>query len=369
MRVLFDASPTLFMSGGIVTHIEQLVPALRAFSELQLYRARIPPWIQPQHTHGFKHKLRAVAWNSAYLNYHLLKQAHTLVVDVLHLSAVRAPIRNTPPLVVTIHDIIPRILPIFCRLEHALTANFYLWLSTQRASQIITISEVSRQDIHRYYKVPLDRITVTPLATGAHFTPQTSAAISDVCSRYGINVPYVLSVCNIEPRKNLPRLLRAFADLRQRRLVPHKLVLVGREGRLGNPLHALAVELGIADFVHFTGFIPDQDLAALYAGADLFAYIPIYEGFGLPPLEAMACGTPTLSSNTSSLPEVVGDAGELVDPYDTNAISTAMERVLYDDRRREQLRERGLARARLFSWERCARETIAVYQQALKSTT
>jgi glycosyltransferase involved in cell wall biosynthesis len=127
--------------------------------------------------------------------------------------------------------------------------------------------------------------------------------------------------------------------------------------------------LGIADFVHFTGFIPDQDLAALYAGADLFAYIPIYEGFGLPPLEAMACGTPTLSSNTSSLPEVVGDAGELVDPYDTNAISTAMERVLYDDRRREQLRERGLARARLFSWERCARETIAVYQQALKSTT
>jgi glycosyltransferase involved in cell wall biosynthesis len=237
----------------------------------------------------------------------------------------------------------------------------------RRVDAIITDSECSQRDIAHYLQVPKEKITVTMLAAARHFRVLSQAESAPALARAGVAPPYILYVGSLEPRKNLLRLLEAYRLVRE--WSPRwGLVIVGaRNAWKSTPVAAAVERYGLQDNVTFTGYVPDEDLPALYNGAGLFCFPSLYEGFGLPVLEAMACGAPVVTSNTSSLPEVAGEAALLVDPYDVEAIAAAMQRVLSEPELAEDLRRRGLARAAEFTWERTARETIAVYERVLEA--
>jgi glycosyltransferase involved in cell wall biosynthesis len=187
---------------------------------------------------------------------------------------------------------------------------------------------------------------------------------------YGIDGDYVLSVGSIQPRKNLVRLIKAYASLRGNRGGNNfpKLVLVGKRAWLFDDTLRALEAAGISDSVVMTGYVPESDLPALYSGALCFIYPSFFEGFGLPPLEAMKCGAPVIVGNATSLPEVVGDAGLKVDPFDVSAIAWAMDQLIKDAELRQELREKGLARAKLFDWKETARRTLAVYEQVYRGS-
>jgi glycosyltransferase involved in cell wall biosynthesis len=234
-----------------------------------------------------------------------------------------------------------------------------------KVEAVITISEQSRRDITKYLPVEPEKVTVTKLAASRNFLVMPDDEVIPVLKRHQISYPYILYVGSIEPRKNLLRLLEAYRQLRLWS-TKWRLVIIGaRNYWKSSPVMDHVAEFGLEQCVRFTGYVPDEDLPALYNGADLFVFPSLYEGFGLPVLEAMACGTPVVTSNSSSLPEVAGDAALLVDPYDVEAIAAAMVRVLADPDLAEALRQKGLRRAGEFTWERTARETIAVYEQVL----
>jgi len=205
---------------------------------------------------------------------------------------------------------------------------------------------------------------VIPEAAHTRYRPMSLESVDPALKRYVIERPYILYVGSLEKRKNLPRLLEAYAYLRET-LPGWKLVIVGGRKWKSDPIYKAVQRLGLEPHVIFTGFVAEEDLPALYNGADLFVFPSLYEGFGLPVLEAMACGTPVVTSNTSSLPEVAGEAALLVAPTDVKAIAAAMQRVLSEPDLAAELRRRGLERASQFSWERTARETLAVYERVL----
>jgi len=240
----------------------------------------------------------------------------------------------------------------------------WLPLAIRGAAAVITDSERSREDILTHLSVKPGRVVSIPLAADRRFRPLPAAEIAPVLHEYGVGQPYILYVGALESRKNLPRLLAAYARLREWS-EQWRLVIVGARKWKFSPIFDTVQALGLEPHVHFTGYVADEHLPALYAGADLFAFPSLYEGFGLPVLEAMACGTPVVTSNTSSLPEVAGDAAILVDPTDVEQIANAMWLVLSQPDVAAALREKGLARAAQFTWERTARETIAVYERVL----
>lgn len=269
-----------------------------------------------------------------------------------------------PPTVVTIHDVgyrvFPETHPARRRLELELTTRWNL----RAARHVITISHATKRDLINWYGVDPNRITVTHHGCSSIFAPPADPrVVATVTAHYGLGQrPYLLYIGTVQPRKNLSRVIDALAltiaagyDL--------DLVIAGKRGWLSEPIERRAGELGIANRVHFTGFVADADLPALLAGALAFVFPSLYEGFGMPVVEAMACGTPVITSTSSSLPEIAGDAALLVDPLDTNAIAAAIMRLNDDHDLRATLRQRGLARARLFNWETCARQTLAVLLQ------
>lgn len=269
--------------------------------------------------------------------------------------------------VATIHDAIPYVYPETNTKLVWLLFHVWLPIAVRRLHGIITVSHHSKRDIVRYLRVHPERVTVVPHGVDAHYRPMNPAHVRAVLERNGIDGPYILYVSAVEPRKkrkNLPRLLEAFAQLRQwsKRW---RLVIVGAVRKDYRPVFDTVERLELTPHVQFTGFADEAELPALYGGADLFVLPSLYEGFGLPVLEAMACGTPVVTSNVSSLPEVAGDAALLVDPYDVDELADAMRRILADRDLAMELRCKGLARAETFSWERTARETIAVYERVL----
>ena len=237
----------------------------------------------------------------------------------------------------------------------------------------LCISESTKNDLCNYRPdLKPDRLFVTPLGASDNFRPCWDAnAINAVKKKYGIplDAEYLLSLCTLEPRKNLDQAIRCFARVvQQEHLKDLRFVLVGPKGwDYDRIFKATAEAQNISDYVIFTDFVDDEDLSPLYSGAMAFIYLSLYEGFGLPPLEAMQCGAPVITSNTSSLPEVVGDAGKMFDPMDTDGVCQALLDVYSDPELRGKMRQRSLERAKLFGWERCTRETIAAYKAALVS--
>jgi glycosyltransferase involved in cell wall biosynthesis len=227
------------------------------------------------------------------------------------------------------------------------------------------VSEASKRDILRYFRVPESRIDVIYNAIDERFWQEPPAEeIARVRERWRLDDPFVLYAGNIKPHKNLERLIEAFHLLRQDASMKDvQLLIIGDEISKYATLRRAVHRHKLHKHVRFFGFVSDQTLAALYRLANVFVFPSLYEGFGLPPLEAMASGTPVITSNVSSLPEVVGDAALMIDPYEPAAIAEAMQRVLTDADLRADLSRRGLARAREFSWERSVAKTWGVYQQ------
>lgn len=283
-------------------------------------------------------------------------------VDVFHATNFLAPSQRKGRSVVTIHDLSVLLFPEYHPRMRVLGYRAFLGATLARADAVITDSEQTKRDLVRLMGVSNAKVTVIPLATNEAFRP---VALSQACStvaRYGLQPNrYFLHVGTIEPRKNVLRLLRAFERICRTDSMAPSLVFCGGSGWRNREFYRAVETSPVKASVRVLGYVPEDDLAALYSASLATVYPSLYEGFGLPPLEAMACGSPVITSNASSLPEVVGEAALLVDPHDTAAIEAALVRVQDDSELRETLREQGLKRAKQFSWETTARRTLAVY--------
>jgi glycosyltransferase involved in cell wall biosynthesis len=285
-------------------------------------------------------------------------------LDVLHISY-NAPLHLPVhcALVVTVHDISFEHFPRFFSRRLRAFLRTSVPRSVRAAQHVITDTENAKWDIVKTYRLSPDKITVTHYAAGAHFRVINDAAqLRAIRAKYKTGDRFVLAVGNLQPRKNWERLIRAFARAAGDGALPHKLVMVGQRHWQNAPILEAAGRLG--EQVVITGYVSPDDLLLLYNAAEVFAFPSLYEGFGLPVLEAMACGTPVITSNVSSLPEIAGDAALLVDPYREQQIAEALARMMQDEGFRAELGARGLARAREFSWDRTARQTLEVYHTA-----
>ena len=289
-------------------------------------------------------------------------------VDVLHVQFTAPPF-SPCPVVVSIHDLSFEHLPQTFRWRSRKQLRITVRRTARQASQVIALSKYARNDIVKTYQVSPDKISVIPLAASDHFRPiSDEEELQRVRQTYGIEGEYMLSVGAIQPRKNLGRLVAAYSHLRGAKpegKLP-KLVLAGKCAWLYDETLRAIKELELSDSIILTGYVPESDLPALYSGALCFIYPSYFEGFGLPPLEAMQCGVPVIVGDRTSLPEVVGDAAVLVDPFDVYALAAAIEKVVSDSNLRAKLSVQGLARAKLFEWRTTARQTLAVYQKAAR---
>jgi glycosyltransferase involved in cell wall biosynthesis len=288
-------------------------------------------------------------------------------IDLFHAPHYVLPALIPCKAVVTIHDCIhirfPQYLP--NRLGYAY-ARASMWIATHRSNRVLTVSEASKRDILKYFHVPERKIDVIYNGIDERFGEIPSPdEVLRVRERYQLNDPFVLYAGNIKPHKNLERLIEAFHLLRRNGHDTVKLLIIGDEISKYATLRRAVHRYKLHKHVRFFGFVPDKTLAVLYRLAGVFVFPSLYEGFGLPPLEAMASGTPVITSNVSSLPEVVGDAALLIDPYEPAAIAQAMQRVLTEPSLREDLRRRGLRRVKEFSWDRSVRRVHEIYQEVL----
>lgn len=286
-------------------------------------------------------------------------------VDLLHSLHYTRPIHLPCKSVVTFHDMTFFLFPNLHTRSKRLFFPLAIRLSARRADAIIADSENTRLDTIRLLPVSPGKIFAVPLGVNEHYRPIADPnQLQAVREKYDLPAQFILYVGLVEPRKNLPLLLNAYKISTQRG-VDQPLVIVGRLGWRYQQVLREIEELGIKDKVHFTGYLPPQDLPMVYNLADVFVYPSIYEGFGLPPLEAMACGTPVITSAVSSMPEHVGDAGVLVPPNDLHALADAIQRLISDDSLRSHLAYQGPQQAANYTWDRTARETLRIYQQLI----
>jgi glycosyltransferase involved in cell wall biosynthesis len=287
-------------------------------------------------------------------------------VDIAH-TQYTTPLVAPCPIVTTVHDISFRLYPEWFPRRHRTLLNLTVPGAMRRAAHVITDSEGSRRDILRVYRLPQNQVSCVHLAAAPEFTPlEVSAARAAIQGRLKFEGPYLLSVGVLQPRKNLPLLLEGFARALRSADFPHRLVLTGKRGWEVEDLHRLVQRLQITDRVVWTDYVEDAELPALYNCADALAYPSLYEGFGLPPLEAMACGTPVLVSNAPAMPEIAGDAALILPVMDAVAWGGAIARVLTDSSCRAELRRAGLARAALFTWRDTALKTLEIYRRCLE---
>lgn len=290
-------------------------------------------------------------------------------VDVLHVQFTAPPFCPCP-FVVSIHDLSFEHLPHTFKRRSRTQLRLTVRHSARRAARILSLSEHTRGDIMETYGIDPERIEAIPLAAPDHFCRvNDKRELQRVRHNYGIEGDYILSVGSIQPRKNLARLIKAYAQLRgdcSADKLP-KLVLVGKCAWLYDETLRALDRAGVKDSVILTGYVPESDLPALYSSALCFVYPSYFEGFGLPPLEAMKCGAPVIVGNRTSLPEVVGDAGLTVDPFDVDAIASVIRRLMNDSTLRAELGKKGQERASSFTWRETARQTLQIYHDVARS--
>jgi len=300
---------------------------------------------------------------------HLPRLLRVLGIDLLHGLAYAIPLASPCPTVVTVHDLtffrFPETLKPFkrCYLRAATRS------ATKRATRIIAVSRQTRDDLVQILQVPMEKVDVVHNGVSEAFHPVAAEDVAAFRQRRGLPPRFILFLGTLEPRKNVERLLEAFArwlkSAGREMCDAVKLIVAGARGWYFEHIFARAAELGLADAVLFPGFLPAPELPWWYRSAACFVYPSLYEGFGLPVLEAMACGTPVITSAASSLPEVAGDAAITVNPYDVAALVEAIGQVMEDAEQREEMRQAGLRQAARFPWSKAAAETAAVYRRAL----
>jgi glycosyltransferase involved in cell wall biosynthesis len=366
MRIGIDARLLYYSPGGIAEYTRLLVRALANIEGDDEFiilhsrkdegaplvnhpRFRRRALLTPSH-----HRLESIA---------LRVELSRLGLDLLHSPDFIPPAANGFRSVITIHDLAFLLYPHFLTRD---AARYYGQIdqAVRRTDHIIAVSESTKRDTMKLLGVPDRKITVIHEAANPIFKPlQRQVARQNLASAYQLPDAFILFVSTIEPRKNVATLLQAYRRLKDNYRLPHKLVLAGRKGWLFDDVFAAVAELKLGSDCIFLGPVSQENLLNLYNAADLLVHPAFYEGFGLPPLEAMACGTPVVASNVSALPEVVGNAGLLVDPNDVDGMTVAIWRALTDQEMRAGMIERGLQRARLFSWDKAARETLQVYHE------
>jgi len=284
--------------------------------------------------------------------------------DLLHVQYT-GPIACRVPQVVTVHDVSYLEYPQYFTRFRSIQLRLTVKRTVEAASRVLTPSEYSRDAILRHYKLDPQKVVVVPIAASPVFRPiERHVAASVVERKFQIRAPFVLMVGDLQPRKNHLGLLRAFENVtRAYPHLPHRLVFVGKETWYSKELHRAVVSSSIADRVDFTGFVEDSELVHFYGACDLFAFPSFYEGFGLPILEAMACGRAVACSNVTAIPEVADGAGILFDPHSIDEIARAIADVLLDCELRQRLERLGIQRASQFSWEQAARRTLQVYYE------
>jgi glycosyltransferase involved in cell wall biosynthesis len=373
LKIGIDTRTVTPIRSGVGNYVLNLLEGLR--------------WVAPQQEFfllGQKKNLETIGWNLPSGMFHTSPLSHeshpwgdlwehfllpqTLQragVDVFHGPATLIPLAGSGfARVVTIHDLVAFLFSDTIPKKYALYMRWLIRQVVQKADRIISVSEHTKQDLIDVLKVDPAKVTVVYEAAPPGFQPiRDRTKHAWVRRRYNLKGPFLYHVGNIEPRKNLVRLVKAFLLMRQRSKLDVQLVITGQKGWLTSMLFRELDYLQLGDEVVFTGYVPRTDLPLLMNAAEAFVFPSLYEGFGLPALEAMSCGTPVVTSNISSLPEVVGEAAVLVDPERVESIARGMEAVLIDSDLRELLAKEGLAQARRFSWERAARETLEVYRR------
>ena len=372
MRITVDLSPSVHRHAGLGRYARELLAALVELDELNEYIAfshapigDCPPGVIPERVPLRTVPLTAKPWRMSVLLANLMGIPMDPWLprgDIFHATEhLLPPLRNSRT-VFTLHDLIFQFFPEYhlplnrAFLVHAMPRFLH------RADAIIAVSECTKRDAIHLYKLPPDKITVIYEGVNPALRPVVDEnLLTQARARWTRGSPFILFVSTIEPRKNIIALVDAVRTLRTRGY-SHRLVIAGRKGWLYQGVFDHVRSTGMESQVDFLDFVPEEDLAALYSACAAFVFPSLYEGFGLPPLEAMACGAPVICSNAASLPEVVGDAGILVNPREVGEIVAALERVLSDAALRDELRAKGVARASQFTWERTARETLCVYQ-------
>lgn len=367
MRIGIDLRLHAYAPGGIAHYArrlaEHLVPLLPPHT-LQLFQHRkeaaplILPgtrtyrvWTPPHHRLE-RWALGAELWPAR--------------LELLHSPDFIPPAWGARHHVITVHDLTFVFYPQYLTAEARRYYNAQIAWAVHRADAIIADSYATQRDLQACFKVPPERVTVIHLAADAHFRPLPAADVQATVNRYGLEPGYLLFVGTWEPRKNLPGLLEALALLHIQG-EKRTLVIAGRPGWLYEELFQRVQTLGLEPWVRFIEQVPAADLTALYNGALLLALPSFYEGFGLPALEALQCGTPVVVADRASLPEVVGTAGLRINPDDPHTLAEACLRIAQDAQLREQLRQAGPVQAARFSWGRMAQETLAVYRRVLGS--
>lgn len=367
MRIGIDARLVYYHKAGIGQYILRLVEALARvntedeFIIWQSRKDREPIADQP----NFQRRLLWTPSHHRFEQLTLPLELATSKMDLFHSPDFIPPFRRNYRSVITIHDLAFLLYPQFLTRE---SARYYGQIdqAVRHTDAIIAVSESTKRDVIRLLGVSADKITVVYEAADPIFRPIADGELVRwVGRRYQISGDFILFVSTIEPRKNVSTLVRAYHRLLHDYHLSVKLVLAGAKGWLFQEVLDLVEQLRLRDHVLFLGHVTAEELLWLYNAARVLVHPAFYEGFGLTPLEAMACGTPVIVSNVSSLPEVVSDAGLFVAPEDVEGWAVAMWRVLTDKDLRAQLREKGLRRARVFSWERAARQTLEVYRRVV----
>jgi glycosyltransferase involved in cell wall biosynthesis len=284
--------------------------------------------------------------------------------DLVHVQYT-APLGCPVPVVVSVHDVSFLEHPEFFTTPHAYQLRYTVRRTIRSAARVLTPSEFSRRSIMKAYGLDERNIVVVPNAVSAEFRPRgREQASANIEERFGIPSPFILTVGDLQPRKNQEGLIRAFADLiRYYPNLPHRLVLVGQESWHGSRVRKAAARSGLGERIHFTDFVSDEDLLRFYTACEVFVFPSLYEGFGLPILEAMACGRAVACSNTSAMPEVADAAAILFDPNSTEEMTRALRDLVLDQELRARVERLGLQRAAAFSWRKTARKTLETYYE------
>jgi glycosyltransferase involved in cell wall biosynthesis len=375
MRIAIDYTPAHEQGAGIGRYVRELVAALSTLDQNTDYRLFVAGSRQGDLPlspgHNFRREPTRISpkWFARFwhrLQLHLPVEWWTGDVDLFHATDfVLPPHRKKTKTLLTVHDLS------FVKVPETASPRLKSYLdvvvprSVKRAGHILADSHATKDDLIEIYGTPAEMITVLHSGVDPKFKPDKSR-LSTLYTKYHIpDRPYIFTVGTVQPRKNYGRLIRALSVLRQRG-IDVDLVIAGGKGWLEGPMYQALEETDMGNHVHLIGFVDDDDLPTLYSGAACVAFPSLYEGFGFPVLEGMACGVPVMTSNVSSLPEVAGDAAMMIDPYNLDAMIEMLQSLLTDESRRKVLIERGYRQARHFTWERSATQLLQIYQQMLE---
>lgn len=372
--ILFDARLVLEKPTGIGQYVASLLPEMaRLAPDLHIHMLRGPaPWpnyeLAQLSAPNVTHHVSVLRHMSLGQHLALPRLARRLNVSLLHYPHFDAPVLWRPmPVIATIYDakylLHPEYFPSFSRPK-----TYYMKASFQRtlrqADAVITLSQSSRDDLLSLFHTDPSNINVIYAAADSKFSPSDSRAIEELRIRYRLTRPFILSVGEIRPHKNFVRLIEAYSSTQSKE--SHDLVIIGQTYQHYSTPQATAVKLGVAARVHFFHDVNMDDLVTFYSAAELYVLVSLYEGFGLPILEAGACGTPIIASNTTATGEITGEGGLQVDPTDIDGIAGAMDSVLQDESFGRDLAMCSRQRAQAFSWRKAAQETIAIYRAILE---